>query len=124
MANSRRVRWLLAGLPGYLRLIVRLLRDSRVSRPDKLILATAVAYVLAPFDLIPDVIPIFGRLDDLVFVALAIDRLVKRAGRDVVYELWDGPEEGLEALCGSVEDLARLLPAPVQRRLRREVAQR
>ncbi len=114
----------MAGLPGYLRLIVRLLRDSRVSRPDKLILATAVAYVLAPFDLIPDVIPIFGRLDDLVFVALAIDRLVKRAGRDVVYELWDGPEEGLEALCGSVEDLARLLPAPVQRRLRREVAQR
>jgi uncharacterized membrane protein YkvA (DUF1232 family) len=124
MANSGQVRWLLAGLPRYLRLIGRLLRDSRVSRSDKLVLAAAVAYVLAPFDLIPDVIPILGRLDDLVFVALAIDRLVKRAGRDVVFEHWNGPTEALEALCGSVEDLARLLPAPVRRRLRSEVERR
>jgi len=124
MSKTNQVRWLLAGLPRYLRLLVRLLRDSRVSRSDKLILAAAVAYVMAPFDLIPDVIPILGRLDDLVFVALAIDRLVKRAGREVVYELWDGPEEGLEALCGSVDDLAGLLPGPVQRRLRREVERR
>jgi len=124
MAKVGQVRWLLAGLPRYLRLVVRLLRDSRVSRSDKLVLAAAVAYVMAPFDLIPDVIPILGRLDDLVFVALAIDRLVKRAGRDVVYELWDGPPEGLEALCGSVDELAGLLPAPVQRRLRREVERR
>lgn len=124
MAERIQVRRLLAGLPRYLRLIVRLLRDSRVSRADKLILATAVAYVLAPFDLIPDVIPILGRLDDLVFVALAIDRLVKRAGRDVVYEHWGGPAEDLEALLGSVDDLAGLLPAPVRHRLRREVERR
>lgn len=121
MMNPGQLRWLLAGLPHYFRLIVRLLGDSRVSRPDKLVLAAAVAYVLAPFDLIPDVIPILGRLDDLVFLALAIDRLVKRAGSDLVYEHWDGPDEGLEALCGSVEDLTGLLPGPIQRRLRREV---
>lgn len=101
-----------------------MLGDSRVSRPDKLVLAAAAAYVLAPIDLIPDAIPIVGRLDDLVFLALAIDRLVKHAGSELLYEHWDGPAEGLEALCGSVEDLARLLPAPIQRRLMREVESR
>lgn len=112
---------MIVNLPHYFRLIVRLLGDARVSRPDKLVLATAAAYVLAPIDLIPDAIPIVGRLDDLVVLALAIDRLVKHAGSELLYEHWDGPVEGLEALCGSVEDLAGLLPAPIQRRLRREV---
>lgn len=121
MATSGQVRRLLVGLPHYFRLIGRLLGDSRVSRSDKLLLAAAAAYVLAPIDLIPDAIPILGRIDDLVVLALAIDRLVRRAGSDLLYEHWDGPEGGLEALCGSVEELTGALPAPIRRRLRREV---
>jgi uncharacterized membrane protein YkvA (DUF1232 family) len=108
-------------MPHYLRLVLRLLGDSRVSGTDKIVLASAFAYVLAPLDLIPDVIPIIGRLDDVFFLALAIDRLVDRAGYELVREHWDGSEAALDALCGSVEDLARLLPSPVRRRLRREV---
>jgi uncharacterized membrane protein YkvA (DUF1232 family) len=108
-------------MPHYLRLILRLLGDSRVSGTDKVVLASAFAYVLAPLDLIPDVIPVVGRLDDVFFLALAIDRLLDRAGDELVREHWDGSDAALEALCGSVEDLARLLPSPVQRRLRREV---
>lgn len=121
MTTPRRFRQLLAGIPHYLRLILRLLSDSRVSGTDKVVLASAFAYVLAPLDLIPDVIPIVGRLDDVFFLALAIDRLVHRAGAELVREHWDGPDAALEALCGSVEDLAKLLPSPVQRRLRRKV---
>jgi uncharacterized membrane protein YkvA (DUF1232 family) len=108
-------------MPHYLRLILRLLGDSRVSGTDKVVLASAFAYVLAPLDLIPDVIPVVGRLDDVFFLALAIDRLVDRAGDELIREHWDGSDAALEALCSSVEDLARLLPSPVQRRLRREV---
>lgn len=121
MTTSRRFRQLLAGMPHYLRLVLRLLGDSRVSGTDKVVLASAFAYVLAPLDLIPDVIPIVGRLDDVFFLALAIDRLVDRAGYELIREHWGGSDAALEALCGSVEDLARLLPSPVQRRLRREV---
>lgn len=34
----------------------------------KLLLGCAIGYALLPFDLIPDVIPVIGHLDDLVIV--------------------------------------------------------
>jgi len=37
-----------------------------------------VLYVLSPVDLVPDFIPFFGGLDDLVLVPLAIRWLLKR----------------------------------------------
>ena len=40
--------------------------------------ALIVLYVLSPIDLIPDVIPVLGVLDDLVLVPLAIRFLLKR----------------------------------------------
>ena len=112
---------LVAGIPRYLKLLVSLIGDPRVSGTDKALLASAVAYTLIPFDLIPDVIPFFGQLDDLFFLALAIERLVSRAGPDLVLAHWKGSQEALMLLCGSLEDLARRLPNPVRRKLLREV---
>jgi uncharacterized membrane protein YkvA (DUF1232 family) len=117
MSDSPSIRDHLAGIPRYLRLLVRLMRDSRVSKVDKAMLAGAVAYALAPVDLIPDFIPVLGQLDDLFFLALAIDRLVRNAGAEVVLEHWDGPEDVITALCTSLDELAERLPAPVRRRL-------
>lgn len=38
----------------------------------KLIVAGFVAYALTPVDLVPDAIPIFGFVDDLIFIPLAV----------------------------------------------------
>ena len=38
----------------------------------KLIVAGCVAYALTPVDLIPDVIPVIGFIDDLIFIPLAV----------------------------------------------------
>jgi uncharacterized membrane protein YkvA (DUF1232 family) len=125
MARSRgRIRALLAGIPRFLLLLARLVGDSRVSRADKAILVAAVAYTLAPLDLIADLLPLLGQLDDLFFVALAIDRLLTNVGPALVRAHWDGPEEALESLCGSIEDLARRIPVLVRRRLREGVEDR
>jgi uncharacterized membrane protein YkvA (DUF1232 family) len=119
--SAGQVRRLVAGIPRYLKLMVSLIGDPRVSGTDKALLASAVAYTLIPFDLIPDVIPFFGQLDDLFFLALAMERLVSRAGPDLVLAHWKGSQEALMLLCGSLEDLALRLPKPVRRRLLREV---
>ena len=65
-----------------MKLLVSLMGDPRVSGADKALMATAVAYALVPIDLIPDIIPFFGQLDDLFFLALAIDRLVSAFHKD------------------------------------------
>ena len=123
MSAMRRIRELLAGIPRFLLLLLRLIADSRVSPSDKAILAAAVAYTLTPIDLIPDFIPLIGQVDDLFFLALAIDRLITNAGPELVRAHWDGPEESLALLCGSLDDLADSLPEGVRRRLRMGVVE-
>ena len=58
-------------LPNLVRLYWRLLRDPRVSVWPKAMLLAALAYVALPFDLIPDVLPVVGQVDDVVIVLVA-----------------------------------------------------
>lgn len=119
MAASGRIRDLVRGIPHFLLLLARLIAEPRVTAFDKGILAAAFAYTLTPIDLIPDFIPFIGQVDDLFFLALAIDRLITNAGPELVRAHWKGPEGALVLLCGSLEELADRLPAPVRARLRR-----
>ena len=62
---------LLLSWTGIPRLIGRLLRDSRVPlRAKLLVLATAV-YIVSPFDLVPDMIPLHGWIDDILALLLS-----------------------------------------------------
>jgi uncharacterized membrane protein YkvA (DUF1232 family) len=45
--------------------------------------ALLVLYVMSPVDLIPDVVPFIGVVDDLVLVPLAIRWLLKRLPPDI-----------------------------------------
>jgi len=80
-------------LPNLLSLLRGLIRDPRVGRVDKFLLIVAVAWVASPIDLIPEFIPVFGPLDDVVVVALILRRLVRRAGPQVVSDHWRGDPE-------------------------------
>jgi uncharacterized membrane protein YkvA (DUF1232 family) len=53
------------------RLTLRLLRDRRVPLWSKVIPVAAFAYVLMPFDIIPDFILVIGQLDDLTILYAA-----------------------------------------------------
>lgn len=46
----------------------RVLRHPRTLWYAKAVLGLAVGYLLLPFDLIPDFIPVLGQLDDLLIV--------------------------------------------------------
>jgi uncharacterized membrane protein YkvA (DUF1232 family) len=46
------------------------IRDPRTPKLPKLLLGIAIFYVLIPFDIIPDFIPVMGYLDDVVIVGL------------------------------------------------------
>ncbi|MDQ6887589.1 MAG: YkvA family protein [Gemmatimonadota bacterium] len=110
-------------IPNYLKLLAGLMTDRRVSSFDKLLVGGAVAYILLPFDLIPDFIPFFGQVDDVFVLVLALQRLIDNAGRAVVGDHWLGapgdlsPETLREVLLAS----AFFLPRRLRRRLRRMV---
>ncbi len=47
-------------------------RDPRVPWPARALAGVVVAYAFSPIDLIPDFIPVFGYLDDLILLPLGI----------------------------------------------------
>lgn len=108
-------------LPAYLRLLVGLMRDARVSRFDRLLVLAAAAYIIAPIDLLPDVIPFLGQVDDIFLLMLALQRLVDGASRAAVLDHWHGDRRELSDLNLSrvVTAASVFLPLRMRRRLRR-----
>jgi len=62
----------------------RVLRDSRTPWYAKAVLGLAVGYLLLPFDLIPDFIPILGQLDDILIVPGLVWLALKLIPPDVI----------------------------------------
>jgi uncharacterized membrane protein YkvA (DUF1232 family) len=108
-------------IPAYLRLLAGLLVDRRVSIVDKLIVAGAIAYIVAPVDLIPDYLPFIGEVDDVFLLVMALQRLVENAGRRVLLDHWTGPRSELSDLNLQrvLQAAAFFLPIGIQRKLRR-----
>jgi uncharacterized membrane protein YkvA (DUF1232 family) len=79
-------------LPDCAILFGRLLRDSRVSRADRLLLLAIVPYLALPFDLVPDFLPVVGQLDDALLVGWVLRRVVRGSGQGLIEEHWPGPE--------------------------------
>ena len=85
-------------VPDCLRLARRLSRDPRVPRWRRLSLLALVAYLALPIDLVPDVIPVLGALDDALLVVLVLRGVARSAGPELLGEHWPGPSRGLELL--------------------------
>ncbi|OIO95499.1 MAG: hypothetical protein AUK03_05360 [Anaerolineae bacterium CG2_30_64_16] len=69
------------------RLVWRLLRDARVATATKLLIPGLVgAYLLWPVDLLPDVIPFLGQIDDLVLLALGAKLFIQLCPPEIVQQ--------------------------------------
>jgi len=78
-------------LPSFARLYWRLFRDRRVSILPKAVLVLTLVYVMSPFDVIPDFIPVIGEMDDVaivlfglwLFIRLCPPQAVRETVRDI-----------------------------------------
>ncbi|HXF93976.1 MAG TPA: YkvA family protein [Nitrospiraceae bacterium] len=60
------------------------LQDDRVPRFAKWLLALAIGYAVSPIDLIPDVLPLLGHLDDVIIVPALFGLAVAFIPEDVM----------------------------------------
>ncbi|MGH7492540.1 MAG: YkvA family protein [bacterium] len=78
---------LLLHLPKTARLVIRLLKDPRVSFSGKLMFGLALAYLISPLDLIPDfVFPIVGHMDDLGVLLAGVRYLMRQTPPPILEE--------------------------------------
>jgi len=101
--------------PTYGRLLWSLLRDERIPRTRKAVLALAVGYLASPIDLVPDFVPLLGALDDLVVAVLAIDVFLEGVPEALLDETL--LELGIErdVLERDRAQIRRMVPRPVRR---------
>ena len=113
-----RMKELLLFIPKLLWLLFGLLRDERVSRADKAILAGTILYVISPLDIIPDFIPFIGQVDDAYLIAISLMRLLNRTDAEVFREHWKGSID-LKDLVTSISTAAEyFLPSKIKNVLR------
>jgi uncharacterized membrane protein YkvA (DUF1232 family) len=72
-------------IPNFLKLSFRLLKDRRVPFYLRLLVYGAIAYIISPYDLIPDfLVPFLGYFEDIIIGILCLVGLVKLSPPEVV----------------------------------------
>lgn len=107
-------------VPDVFILLWRLTTDRRVSGKDKVLLGSAVAYFILPFDLIPEAIvgPI-GYLDDLVFAAYVLNKVLTDTDPAVLREHWSGKGDVLDTIQRVLNAADTLVETKVAGRLKK-----
>jgi len=69
---------------GRIAVAVGLMRDERLPIGIRLLIPAVALYLVLPFDIIPDFIPLIGALDDVLIVMLALRLLLRSIPPDVL----------------------------------------
>jgi uncharacterized membrane protein YkvA (DUF1232 family) len=92
----------LAGiLPNCVKTARSLRRHPDVPTRAKVAVAFAALWCLSPIDLVPDLLPVIGPLDDVVVVALALRYAARQIPRRILDDAWTGDPSTLSRLLGS-----------------------
>lgn len=81
-----KLKQIAAHLKGEFVFYQRLHQHPQTPKLAKALLWLAIGYVLMPFDLIPDFLPIIGQLDELVIVPLLLYFALKLTPTDIIVE--------------------------------------
>ncbi|HEY4641986.1 MAG TPA: DUF1232 domain-containing protein [Thermoanaerobaculia bacterium] len=86
-------------VPDVFILLWRLTTDARVNGKDKVLLGSAVAYYVMPFDLLPEaLLGPAGYLDDLVFGVYVLNKILGNVDASILREHWSGSEDVLDSI--------------------------
>jgi len=95
-----RTREWVAFAPNCVILIRRLRRDHRLPWRGRVALAVALAYLVSPVQVIPNVIPVIGQTDDLLVLMGALRYTCRHLPRPDVVAAWPGDPRYLDRLLG------------------------
>jgi uncharacterized membrane protein YkvA (DUF1232 family) len=112
---KRRLKNVVLFIPNMVALCLRLLTDKRVPVAERALVAGAIVYAIVPIDLIPDMLPFVGQIDDAYLIALTLLRLMERTDPKIVREHWKGGGDIVELVGAAAIMAARFLPKAIRR---------
>ena len=94
------VRSAISLLPSTLTLFQRLIRSKALPRRARLVLLLGFLYAVSPVTIIPDFVPVIGKLDNVLALVLALRWSSKMIPSEVLVEAWPGKLAQLKLLVG------------------------
>jgi len=93
-----------------------------VQGKDKVLLGSAIAYFILPFDLMPEAIvgPI-GYLDDLVLAVYVLNKLLSSTDPAVLREHWSGSDDVLQVIQRVLNAADSLVETKISGRLKKMI---
>jgi uncharacterized membrane protein YkvA (DUF1232 family) len=86
-------------VPDVFILLWRLAGDGRVEGKNKVLVGSAVAYFIFPFDIMPEALmgPV-GYLDDLVFGVYVLNKILRDTDPSILRQHWSGSSDVLDSI--------------------------
>lgn len=88
--------------------------DERIPARDKKVLLALLALIISPVDIIPDWIPIFGMMDDIILLAIVLDYLFETLDQDILLSHYPWDMKSYTRLRGVARVIGKLTPAYVK----------
>lgn len=105
----------------YLRDLINFLKavaaDTRIPERDKVVLTALIALVLSPFDIIPDWIPFFGLLDDIIILAVVSDYFFNLLDQQLLLSHWPWGMKSFVRIRRGARVIAKLVPTALSNRI-------
>jgi uncharacterized membrane protein YkvA (DUF1232 family) len=109
-------------VPDVFILLWRLANDRRVTGKDKVLVGSAIAYYILPFDFIPEALvgPV-GYIDDLILGVYVLNKVLTSTDAEVVREHWSGSEDVLHMIQRVLNAADSLVASDVLAKLKKMV---
>ncbi len=96
-------------IPDIAALLWRLFKDKRVDMKTKLLVGGIIAYIASPIDLLPDFIPLVGKIDDVAVVFFAMNKIINEIPEEIILSNWTGKEDIIKIVKEAVVFISNLV---------------
>ncbi len=83
-------------IPDIIALFMRLYKDKRVAKEVKFNISIALGYLLFPLDILPDTVPIIGKIDDLAVTFFILQKVLCDIPEEIILDNWEGQSNIIE----------------------------
>jgi uncharacterized membrane protein YkvA (DUF1232 family) len=97
--------------------------DERIPSRDKKIILALIALLISPIDLIPDWIPVFGLLDDVIILAIILDYFFRVLDSQILLSHYPWGMKSFAILRSFSRNLQIFVPGVVKKKLWQYVGQ-
>ena len=105
--------------PDLIHLMIKLVSDKDVSPKVKGMIVIGFAYFISPIDIVPDFIPVFGFVDDLLIAVILLNKIINSSDegmREKIKFYWVGEDDvfiKIKEIVATMNELSSQIPKSI-----------